>query len=1090
MQLHRITAIESPFNAEITMPVANRSSWWKRSGRWILAAILVTAALAAAWVAVDEAQTSRRQANWLSRQAADMHFEVRPGPSPAVRFPDGGPFDDRFGYSQIPAQVLRLEAQGFGVTAQARMSRPMIESIDQGLFAPYREKTQAGLALRDCRAEPMTVSRYPGRAYERFETAPPLLVDSLLFIENRELLDARFEQRNPAVEWDRFAKALADQALRRLDGSHAAGGGSTLATQIEKYRHSPEGRTGSAREKLRQMASASLRAYLDGEETLPRRRQIVVDYLNTVPLSARNGFGEVNGIGDGLFVWYGRDFAEVNRLLTPPDGAAPTAGTATPAFDASSTPQQALAFKQALSLMVAQRRPSYYLGDGEPALRQMTDRYLRLMAEAGVIAPSLRDAALPLALVLRAPDTVEPQPGSFIDRKAANAVRGKLQNLLSIPRPYDLDRLDLVVDSPLDGEVQRAATELLRGLSDPQAARAAGLYGFRLLNEGDDPSKIMFSFTLYERGAQSNLLRVQTDNFDQPFDLNEGARLDLGSTAKLRTLITYLELVAEAHRRWSGLTPEKLAALSVSPRDPLGRWARDHLVHATDKGLEPMLEAAMERSYSANPAEGFFTGGGLHHFENFDAADNSRTMTVRTALARSVNLVFVRLMRDVVHHVMALGEGESATLMDDAADPRRQTYLARFADNEGREFVARFHRKYAGKPAQEVEDTLVRSTRPTPARLAAALYGFEPDADLDRLAAFIVRRLPTSDLTDASLQALRDKYGPGRWSLADRGHLAGVHPLELWLAGHLRAHPGATLGAALAASTDQRQEAYQWLFRTRHKGAQDARIRNLLERDAFVEIHKAWQRLGYPFESLTPSYASALGASGDRPAALAELMGIVVNRGKRLPVSRVEALQFALDTPYETHLAYRPTQAATVMPAEVADVARRALIGVVEDGTAKRLKGSLVRRDGSVVEIGGKTGTGDHRFDTHGRDGQVLTSRVVSRSATLVFLLGERYFGTIMAYVREPDAANYKFTSAMPSQLLKVLAPTLLPMLDGGGCGGVPQAEPGPVEPWAAAPDAAATQTPTSVQPVSDQPAASTRARARQGDHQRRGLPA
>ena len=63
------------------------------------------------------------------------------------------------------------------------------------------------------------------------------------------------------------------------------------------------------------MASASLRAYLDGEDTLPRRRQIVVDYLNTVPLSAKAGFGEVNGIGDGLWAWYGRDFGEVNRLL-------------------------------------------------------------------------------------------------------------------------------------------------------------------------------------------------------------------------------------------------------------------------------------------------------------------------------------------------------------------------------------------------------------------------------------------------------------------------------------------------------------------------------------------------------------------------------------------------------------------------------------------------------------------------------------------------------------------------------------------------------------------------------------------------------
>ena len=92
-------------------------------------------------------------------------------------------------------------------------------------------------------------------------------------------------------------------------------GGSTLATQIEKYRHSPEGRTGSTTDKLIQMASATLRAYQDGEDTTGSRRQIVLDYLNTVPLSAKPGYGEVNGIGDGLWVWYGRDFEQVSKLL-------------------------------------------------------------------------------------------------------------------------------------------------------------------------------------------------------------------------------------------------------------------------------------------------------------------------------------------------------------------------------------------------------------------------------------------------------------------------------------------------------------------------------------------------------------------------------------------------------------------------------------------------------------------------------------------------------------------------------------------------------------------------------------------------------
>ncbi|HSW06463.1 MAG TPA: transglycosylase domain-containing protein [Aquabacterium sp.] len=1005
--------------------------------------MLLTIVLGLVWFVVDEVKTSRRQAAWLSGLVPELHFELKPGPSPAIRFPGAGPFDERLGYRRLPETVQRLTGQGFTIAAQARMSPKMIELVDRGLFAPYREKTQAGLSLRDCRGQTLAAARYPERRYERFEAVPPLLVDALLFIENRDLLDARRPLRNPAVEWDRFGKAIADQALRQLDESHAAAGASTLATQIEKYRHSPEGRTGRASEKLRQMASASLRAYLDGENTLARRREIVVDYLNTVPLSAQGGFGEVNGIGDGLWAWYGRDFAEVNRLLLAPvaDGGPPLPQRRALAFKQALVPLQALAFKQALALMVAQRRPSYYLAEGEPALRQLTDSYLRVMADAGVITPGLRDAALPLTLTLQTEFNVA-RPASFVARKAANSVRGRLQTLLAVPRSYDLDRLDLTVDSPLDGEVQRAATLLLRGLGDPAAARAAGLYGFRLLSEGDDTSKIMFSFTLFERGEHSNLLRVQTDNFDQPFDLNEGVRLDLGSTAKLRTLISYLELVAVLHQRWNGLSAEQLAALTIGSRDALSRWARDHLARSIDKSLPAMLDAAMERSYSASPHEGFFTGGGLHHFDNFEPEDNGRTMSVREALTRSVNLVFIRMMRDVVQHVLARGDSTSAALLDDPTNPQRQQYIARFADKEGRVFIARFHRKYAGKSAQEAENLLVHNARPTPTRLAATFYGLRPEGSLEQLQAFIERHLPNADLSDAALQSLRSKFGPGLWSLADRGYLAGQHPLELWLVAYLHQHPQATRSEAVAASVAQRQETYQWLFKTRHKGAQDARIRNLLEVDAFVEIHKAWRRLGYPFESLTPSYASALGASGDRPAALAELMGIIVNRGMRLPVTRVGALRFAQGTPYETQLAYQPNQAERVLQPEIADVLRRALIGVVEKGTAKRLQGSLVRRDGSVVEIGGKTGTGDHRFDTYGRGGQVLSSRIVNRSATLVFLIGERHFGTVMAFATEPYAANYKFTSALPAQLLKVLTPALLPLVDGDSCAAAPQ-EPG-----------------------------------------------
>jgi len=281
---------------------------------WIGGGLAVLGALAA-YVVMDELKTSRWQSALWRDFAKGAGYTVEAGASDAIRFPHTGPYDQRMGYHDLPDFIQRLQPEGYVVTRQARMSPRLIELQEQGLFIPYREKNQAGLEVRDCRNEALLHTRLPRRAYERFEDVPPLLVSALLFVEDRHLLDAEPAQRNPALDPERFAKAAVEQALRVFSPSQSATGGSTLATQIEKYRHSPHGRTVSVREKLRQMVSASVRAYLEGDDTLSRRRQIVVDYLDTVPLAARPGMGEVHGLGDGLWTWYGRDFREVNRLL-------------------------------------------------------------------------------------------------------------------------------------------------------------------------------------------------------------------------------------------------------------------------------------------------------------------------------------------------------------------------------------------------------------------------------------------------------------------------------------------------------------------------------------------------------------------------------------------------------------------------------------------------------------------------------------------------------------------------------------------------------------------------------------------------------
>jgi membrane peptidoglycan carboxypeptidase len=975
-----------------------------------------------AWLVADELNTSRLQARYLSRLGQELRFAPEPGPSPedTIRFPHSGPYDERMGYSQIPAFTQSLTARGYAVTQQARISPRMAELADNGLPLAYAEKNQAGLELRDCNAQSLYAERFPERGYADFRSVPSLLVNTLLFIEDRDLLDDSQPQHNPAINWGRFSKALTDQVVHAVDKSHEAPGASTLVTQIEKYRHSPEGRTASPREKLRQMASASIKTYLGGENTLAFRQQTVVDYLNTVPLAAKPGYGEINGMGDGLWAWYGRDFSEANQLLQ--DKASETG---------AALHSRAEAFKQALSLMIAQRRPSYYLREGRAALQQLADSHLRVLATAGVISPALRDAALPIQLKLQQ-DTGAAPPVSFVTRKAVTALRAHLSSLLQVKHLYDLDRFDMAANATLNGEVQHEVSTVLRQLSEPASAKAAGLYGHNMLSPGDDPSKLVFSFTLFEQRDGANLLRVQTDNFDQPFDINEGARLNLGSTAKLRTLITYLEIITELHQRYAAMDPQELAAAKGDDVDVLSRWARAYIAQAQDKSLRPMLEAAMERSYSGNPGESFVTGGGVQSFENFEPEENYKVMTVRESFQHSVNLVFVRLMRDVVQYYQFQRSGASSAALPAADAPARQEILARFADKEGRQFMARFYRKYQGLAPDAAQDLLLQTMRPVPARLATVFRSLQPNADLAQFSAFMRQRLPGMALSDAQLQDLYAKYAVDKFSLADRGYIAGVHPLELWVLSYMHQQPAATLAQTLQASSGVRQEVYSWLFRSNRKVAQDKRIRQMLELEAFQEIAQDWRRLGYPFESLTPSLATALGASGDRPAALAELMGIIVNKGMRLPLRKLHSLDFASGTPFATRFESHPAAGERLLPEELTEVVRRSLLDVVNGGTASRLRGGFKLSNGSSIDIGGKTGTGDHRFETYGPGGQLVSSRAVNRSATFVFLLGDRFFGTMTAYVHEPYAANYRFTSALSAQLLKSLAPTLLASMDGG----------------------------------------------------------
>jgi len=335
------------------------------------------ALLVLAGIAAYELIASPFQAMLLADYAKRLSYQSAPGPSDRIRFPTSGPYDIRLGYVGLPDFRKRLEARGYLVSQQARLSPEMDKLAAYSLFLPYREKTSAGLTLNDCAGAPFYQFASPRKTYVDFAAVPPVVANTLLFIENRELLDPNHPQRNPAVEWDRLAQAILEKMVKIVQPGRNVPGGSTLATQIEKYRHSPDGLTMTAGDKLRQMASASVRAYLDGTDTRVTRRRIVLDYLNTVPLAAAPGFGEVHGIGDGLSAWFGLDFDQVNSQLK----------------QAAPTPESARAYKHVLGLLISQRKPSRYLTKGRKELDTLADVHLGLLADAGVISAAFRDMA-------------------------------------------------------------------------------------------------------------------------------------------------------------------------------------------------------------------------------------------------------------------------------------------------------------------------------------------------------------------------------------------------------------------------------------------------------------------------------------------------------------------------------------------------------------------------------------------------------------------------------------------------------------------------------------------------------------------------
>src|SRR3990172_4576758 len=815
----------------------NKSS--KRFWFWLFIIILIFSGFGV--ILRYEIRTSALQSSFFTDYSTKLSYKIEPGKSTGVVFPGEGPYNKRRGYTLLPQFIERMEKRGFQVVEQARFSPELTKIAARGITPPYEEPAVSGLTIWGENGALIYNAKMDNRLFTTFDEIPPLLIKSLLYIEDRELGAPIDPRTNPVVDWDRFAKAGLFYGINKLGFPVQVEGGSTLATQLEKFRYSGNGNTTSVKDKFRQMISASIKVYSKGMDTSAARRQIILDYINSAPLAGAPGYGEIYGLGEGLRVWFGENLKEVSRSLESPEPDR----------------QKARAFLQVLSLLCSVRAPSYYIIENPPALEMRVRNYVNLLEKEGIIEPDFA-ALLRKTPVKFSPTPYESQPKPLAMRKASNTIRNKLLQGLGVTDYYTLDRIQLEVKTTLDIPLQERITDFFHQLEDKEFVDEKGLRGKRLLSTGD-ASEVIYSFRLFEITPYGNTLRVNTDNYAHPFDLNEGMKLELGSTAKLRTLSHYLEIVALIYKELAGLDAKSLKniARNTAEHDPITSWVAESLRKAPSMSFDVLLDQALKRKYSGCPAQ-FFTGGGLHSFGNFSKLDNSRILTVEDATATSTNLVYIRLIQDLVRYHRNRLPYDTQAILDNPRDPKRLMFLQEIADKEANHFLSKFYKRYRNLTSDEVVDKFLGKDADSLRHLTILFFAWFRETNEEDLGKWLKHHTGKA-VDQKTLTRLYKGYSNPDLTISDYGFLLRRHPLEVWTAGTLRKHPKMLWNELFEKSETPRQVTASWLFKTRNQSAQNRRLRIRFEKDAFARMTPYRKRLGFPFYTLVPSYSTAIG---------------------------------------------------------------------------------------------------------------------------------------------------------------------------------------------------------------------------------------
>ena len=163
--------------------------------------------------------------HWYSNK---LTYQLKDGATTQIHYPAAGPFDQRFGYSRLPVWIEKLQQSGFRLTAQSEFSPALQQYAGLGFYPPYTEKNSAGLLVNSCQQQTLYSHQAPAMQFDDLTKVAPLIIQSLLFVEDRTLLTPDHPRANPVLNLPRLGAAVWSQ-LQRAAGIPAAAAGGAIA---------------------------------------------------------------------------------------------------------------------------------------------------------------------------------------------------------------------------------------------------------------------------------------------------------------------------------------------------------------------------------------------------------------------------------------------------------------------------------------------------------------------------------------------------------------------------------------------------------------------------------------------------------------------------------------------------------------------------------------------------------------------------------------------------------------------------------------------------------------------------------------------